>query len=247
MVYLAGLEEETFPHIRSLDDPDQMEEERRLCYVGLTRAMERLFLSSASTRTVHGNTMVKKVSRFVEEIPEDLFKSKPQLGFAGTGAGSGRRRSNSWDDEGPAIGSSAWKGWGKSAPGRPRTPVGGPVRAKTSDLNKGDTVEHKVFGKGKVTDVGGGGDIITVDFLNGSVRKLKGNFLKKVASATPGAKSEANPAPKRPKDGQFQAGERVRHRRWGSDTVKVVVGDTLTVVFPGITVSLPQGDSALSY
>lgn len=242
VVYLAGLEEETFPHIRSLDDPDQMEEERRLCYVGLTRAKQRLFLSAAASRTVHGNTMVKKVSRFVEEIPEELFKSKPKTTMA---APVSRRRSGAWDDDSPAIGSSSWKGWGKTASGRPRTVVGGPNKPKGSDLSKGDTVEHKVFGKGKVTDVGGGGDIITVDFLNGSVRKLKSNFLKKVAGASPGENGE--PSPKRPADGQFKAGDRVRHSRWGSGTVKGIVGDTLTVVFPGITVSLPQGDSALTY
>lgn len=236
VVYLAGLEEETFPHIRSLDDPDQMEEERRLCYVGLTRAKERLFLSASATRTMHGNTSVRKVSRFVEEIPEELFKEKPHLGSVGhpgVGGYHGSGSANSWEDSGPAIGSSSWKGWGKTAGGRSRG-VAGKSAVK---LKSGDTVEHKVFGKGKVTEVGGGGDIITVDFLNGSTRKLKSNFLKKVDKQTK--------EPPR-KSGEFKTGDRVRHSRWGGGVVKSVVNGTLTVVFDGITLSVPQGDGSLS-
>lgn len=176
VVFLAGLEEETFPHIRSKDDPVQMEEERRLCYVGMTRAMERLYITAASTRTVHGSTMVKKVSRFVEEIPDELFKVSPQLEVMPAG-GFSPQRDPYWEDDGPAIGSSGWKGWGRTASGAPASRPGsgksGPI------LSAGDQVEHKVFGKGKVRETSGG-DIITVDFLNGPVRKLKSSFLKKI-------------------------------------------------------------------
>lgn len=244
VVFLAGMEEETFPHSRSMNNPDEMEEERRLCYVGMTRAKERLFLTAANTRTVHGNTMVKKVSRFITEVPEELFNSKPQtelMGHPGVGGRHGTRSSNAWEEDGPAIGSSSWKGWGKTAPSRARPSVGGAPQ-KGSDLSVGDTVEHKVFGKGKVTDVGGTGDIITVDFINGSVRKLKSNFLRKVATAGAGEKKDA--AAERSSD--FQSGDRVRHSRWGVGTVRSVVDQTLTVVFPGITISVPQGDASLS-
>lgn len=239
VVFLAGLEEETFPHSRSLDDPEQMEEERRLCYVGLTRAMERLFLSAASTRTVHGNTMVKKVSRFIEEIPQELFTAPPQTGFGGVGVGSVARRDN-WDDDGPAIGSSAWKGWGKTAVTRPvASGIGASGGPRGGSLSKGDTVEHKVFGKGTVTDMGGGGDIVTVDFLNGSVRKLKSSFLKKIEAATA---PKANAVD----TGKLKPGDRVRHTRWGQGTITGVVGDSFTVVFPGITVTLPRTEVAKS-
>lgn len=239
IVFLAGMEEETFPHIRSKDDPAQMEEERRLCYVGLTRAMERLFLSAASTRTVHGNTMVKKVSRFVEEIPEELFKTAPQLEVMPAGGFSDRRSPGVWDDDGPAIGSSAWKGWGRTAPGRTSVGVGGSKSGGGPSLAVGDTVEHKVFGKGKVTDSGKAGDIITVDFLNGSIRKLKSSFLKKVESSGKTEKASGGST-------KLKAGDRVRHSRWGAGTIKDVVGETVTVVFPGIVVSLPQGDPSLT-
>ena len=228
VVYLAGLEEETFPHLRSMDDPEQMEEERRLCYVGLTRAQERLFLTAAATRQVHGNSFVKKVSRFVDEIPAELFNARPVTKGAGP-------RKDSFD-EAPSIGSSQWKGFGQTAP---RGPIGAKP-AVPSIFAVGDTVEHKVFGKGKITATDRTGDLITVDFVNGPVRKLKSSFLKKVATFAVAEPSESKP-------GEYKVGDRVRHQRWGAGTVKTIADDTLTVVFPGMTVSLTRNDPGLSY
>jgi DNA helicase-2/ATP-dependent DNA helicase PcrA len=74
VVFLTGLEETVFPHIRSMTDPDQLEEERRLCYVGITRARERLYLTHAWCRTLFGNTNYNPPSRFLHEIPEDLVR-----------------------------------------------------------------------------------------------------------------------------------------------------------------------------
>jgi DNA helicase II / ATP-dependent DNA helicase PcrA len=74
VVFLAGLEEGLFPHQRSLVDLDGLEEERRLCYVGMTRAMRRLYLSYAEQRRLHGVDSYGQVSRFVREIPEDLIE-----------------------------------------------------------------------------------------------------------------------------------------------------------------------------
>jgi len=74
IVFLTGLEEAVFPHIRSMTDPDQLEEERRLCYVGLTRARERLYLTHAWCRTLFGNTNYNPPSRFLHEIPEELVQ-----------------------------------------------------------------------------------------------------------------------------------------------------------------------------
>ncbi len=73
-VFLCGLEEGIFPHVRSLDDPRQLEEERRLAYVGITRAKERLFLSYANLRTLFGRTVANVPSRFLEELPEDVLE-----------------------------------------------------------------------------------------------------------------------------------------------------------------------------
>ncbi len=228
VVFLAGLEEETFPHSRSMDDPAEMEEERRLCYVGLTRAQERLFLTAAATRQVHGNSFVKKVSRFVEEIPPELFKAQPVT----RGATLPERSA-----EAPAIGSSSWKGFGRTAPGGSAIKGGAPLLFQT-----GDTVEHKVFGKGTVTAMDRTGDLLTVDFVNGSVRKLKSSFLKKISSSAAAADVPGPPAA-----APYLIGDRVRHQRWGSGTVKTVVGETLTVVFPGMTVNLSRSDPGLSH
>src|SRR5438874_11148110 len=74
VVFLTGLEEGVFPHLRSLGDPDELEEERRLCYVGITRARERLFLSHTWSRTIFGSTQYNPPSRFLDEIPEELMR-----------------------------------------------------------------------------------------------------------------------------------------------------------------------------
>ena len=70
-VFIAGMEENLFPHKMSADDPERLEEERRLCYVGITRAMEKLIISYAESRRLHGNETFNSVSRFVKEIPKD--------------------------------------------------------------------------------------------------------------------------------------------------------------------------------
>ncbi len=75
IVFLVGLEQGTLPHIRSLNDPLSLEEERRLCYVGITRAQEQLFITHARERYVWGSKEMKTVSQFLQEIPQDLVNS----------------------------------------------------------------------------------------------------------------------------------------------------------------------------
>jgi DNA helicase-2/ATP-dependent DNA helicase PcrA len=72
-VFIIGLEEGIFPHSRSLSEIDQLEEERRLCYVGMTRAMKRLYLIYARQRMFHGNLSTSLPSRFISEIPEEFI------------------------------------------------------------------------------------------------------------------------------------------------------------------------------
>ena len=74
LVFLAGMEENLFPHRMSLEEPGRLEEERRLCYVGITRAMERLFITYAETRRMHGNENYNAPSRFIREIPAELLQ-----------------------------------------------------------------------------------------------------------------------------------------------------------------------------
>ena len=89
---MIGLEDGVFPHLRSIGEPDQLEEERRLCYVGITRAMERLYLTNAWSRTLFGGTQYNPPSRFLAEIPEQLIEE-----IKANKRGS-RRRSGSWGD-----------------------------------------------------------------------------------------------------------------------------------------------------
>ena len=79
MVFLVGLEENVFPNYRALDEPTQMEEERRLCYVGMTRAEERLYLTAARSRRLYGTTYDKGFSRFLFEIA-DKYKQVDDRG-----------------------------------------------------------------------------------------------------------------------------------------------------------------------
>ena len=73
LVFLVGLEEGLFPHQRSNDDPAQLQEERRLCYVGITRAQERLVLTHAEARRLHGDEKYPQPSRFLRELPAELL------------------------------------------------------------------------------------------------------------------------------------------------------------------------------
>ena len=79
IVFLVGLEQGTLPHIRSLNDPLSLEEERRLCYVGITRAQEKLFITYAQERFVWGSKEIKIVSQFLEEIPQDLVNDHTNI------------------------------------------------------------------------------------------------------------------------------------------------------------------------
>ena len=76
LVFLSGLEEGLFPHQRSIDEPGKLEEERRLCYVGMTRAMEKLVISYAEIRRLHGREMYTQPSRFLAEVPPSLMREE---------------------------------------------------------------------------------------------------------------------------------------------------------------------------
>ncbi len=128
VVFLVGLEEGLFPHSRSLEDPSQLEEERRLCYVGMTRAQDRLVLSYAASRGRYGGPPEPSLaSRFIEEIgSEHLVEAEPREAREVTKSRQSRR---TMIRAGIGI-----------APAKPKTPSPDP----------GDLVEHKVFGRGKV-------------------------------------------------------------------------------------------------
>jgi ATP-dependent DNA helicase UvrD/PcrA len=143
VVFLTGMEDGVFPHARSLGDPDELEEGRRLCYVGITRARERLYLCHAWSRMLFGATDYYPPSRFLAEIPEELM----QL----LGSASGRRRDPA--EHRQRVADAALR----PSPSAPSGPVGA-RGAEGMGLRVGDDVTHEKFGEGVILELAGEGD-----------------------------------------------------------------------------------------
>jgi len=173
-VFIVGMEDGVFPHLRALGDPDELAEERRLAYVGITRARERLFLSHAWSRMLHGQTQYNPPSRFLDEIPPDLMVEAEGSRRAGAraGGGGGDRRSQTessggsdwFDPVPPRHGGPGGAGaepdglvFG-SGSGPPRDPGPSSTMAHELGLKVGDDVVHRAWGDGLVLSVSGEGD-----------------------------------------------------------------------------------------
>ncbi|MCK6160133.1 DNA helicase PcrA [Corynebacterium simulans] len=178
VVFLTGWEDGQFPHMRSLGDPKELSEERRLAYVGITRAREQLYLTRAILRSSWGNPMTNPASRFLAEVPEDLIdwrREEPDSSLSSAWGG---------DDSyqyGRSYGSD-WSGWGRTSPRatsspsqRTRKPAPASSMPKNNQLNLvvGDRVNHAKYGLGTVIDASGSGPraTVTVDF--GSAGKVR--------------------------------------------------------------------------
>ncbi|MGE0880856.1 MAG: DNA helicase PcrA [Acidimicrobiia bacterium] len=166
VVFLVGCEEGVFPHTRSLTDPDELEEERRLAYVGITRARERLFVSHAWSRMLFGSTQYNPPSRFLDEIPAGLIRSIDQ-GRRSSGRSSLR---SDYGGGGSSYGGSSYGGGSSFNSGRQRivesainagnrAPRGNETTgAESIGLRVGDDVRHNKFGDGVIIDISGQGD-----------------------------------------------------------------------------------------
>jgi DNA helicase-2/ATP-dependent DNA helicase PcrA len=156
VVFLTALEDGVFPHMRALGDPRELEEERRLAYVGITRAQQRLFLSRATVRTSWGQPAYNPPSRFLDELPTDAVH---------------------WTGTTPAIASPGYS----SAQARVAATGlstgglrGGAGNRPVISVDVGDRVSHDAFGLGTVVEVTGAGDKAqaTVDFGSGGTKRL---------------------------------------------------------------------------
>jgi DNA helicase-2/ATP-dependent DNA helicase PcrA len=157
VVFVTGWEDGMFPHMRALDDPTELSEERRLAYVGITRARQRLYLSRAIVRSSWGQPMLNPESRFLQEIPQELIewrRTAPAPSFSAPVSGAGRF-------------------------GTPRT---APARSGASKrpplvLQPGDRVTHDKYGLGRVEEVSGVGDsaMSLIDFGSSGRVKLMHN------------------------------------------------------------------------
>ena len=160
VVFLTGLEDGVFPHLRSLGDPKELEEERRLAYVGITRAQRRLFISRALVRSAWGSPSYNPPSRFLEELPAELVEWRPGArGTPGQPVDKGWRSSSST----PAIARVA------ARPG-----VRSPGNRAVISLAPGDRVTHDSYGLGTVVSTTGTGDRAeaSVDFGAEGVKRL---------------------------------------------------------------------------
>ncbi|MCB9078003.1 MAG: UvrD-helicase domain-containing protein [Anaerolineaceae bacterium] len=167
VVFMVGMEENIFPHSRSLQDPEQMEEERRLAYVGITRAKDRLYLTRAFRRTTYGFEEPTAPSRFLNDIPPELVDQNGQRSSRGYPTGGGRftgrreaqRVSSRWD-----------------RPAAPSVPSAG----KAPGFKPGDRVYHGKFGEGTViaVELTGSDEYVQVAFPNQGIKKLATSIAK---------------------------------------------------------------------
>ncbi len=153
VVFIVGMEEGLLPHFRSFDDPAQMEEERRLCYVGVTRAKKKVYLVHAFRRNLMGRSLVSQPSRFLSDIPREQIAS-----------------SGSWQGEDSQVTPSIYS-WNKTP-----TP---PVHQAIPELEAGDHVRHAQFGEGVVVSsqpVKDDSEVVVA--FNGAVKKLLLSFAR---------------------------------------------------------------------
>jgi len=191
VVFLVGLEENIFPHSRSMEDADQMEEERRLMYVGVTRAKDRLYLLRAFRRMLYGRSEINEPSRFLRDVAAAQGMA---LGMGGVvrgvpsrpnGFGESRRAA----DRGSTLGSRSGDRTGRSswAPGKLPDQQPQPVKRheREGQFKPGDRVDHGLFGQGIVikSEVTADDEEVTVAFAGKGTKTLLAGFarLRKVA------------------------------------------------------------------
>jgi len=179
VVFIVGLEENVFPHIRSIGEPRDLEEERRLAYVGITRARERLYLTNAWSRSLFGSTSYNLPSRFLKEVPDELVTVTSV---------EPRRTATTWADASPAFGAGR-RSFGPAAPAgrsspagaswdRPATPAANLADQQRGALDlglaPGDAVVHRQWGAGRVVAVSGQGEraMAEVDFPSQGRKRL---------------------------------------------------------------------------
>lgn len=178
IVFLVGMEEGLFPHARTLMDETEIEEERRLCYVGITRAKEKLFLSSTKMRTIYGNTVTYPPSRFLQEIPARLVKTiKRQERFSALENFKQVSEKYSARPQKPASTFNPHS----FMPQKTAAAAGGTAGTR---FNTGDRVSHSKWGEGMVVSVKDSpdGQEVKVAFAGAGVRSLLTKYavLKKL-------------------------------------------------------------------
>ncbi len=194
VVFIVGMEEGLFPGNQVMYDPTELEEERRLCYVGITRAKEKLYITNARSRMLFGNTSFTRPSRFLSEIPEELTdfeRNAPQQTFYGGYSGvsyggssySGATKTFSRENSSSKPSSSTApksKASGFANGGFSSSPKKTATDNVTLDFKVGDTVEHKTFGKGMIVSAKamGGDMLLEIAFDTCGTKKVMAKMAK---------------------------------------------------------------------
>ena len=171
-VFMAGMEEGLFPHSRTLLDDTEIEEERRTCYVGITRAERRLYLTYARQRTIYGRTEMSRPSRFLAEIPEELVEHKEADFLGGTDL---RAPSNIWSERSTRTERKRYM-----PPPQHTAADGSVIRPDASAAFKaGDAVRHSKWGDGRIVAISGSGEDaeLSIAFPGEGIKK----FVQKYA------------------------------------------------------------------
>ena len=171
VVFIAGMEEGVFPSIATIMNPDELNEERRLAYVGITRAKEKLHLVKTNSRMLMGSTSYNKVSRFVNEIPENLLE------YTGGRKTYGAKQSMSSSADRITVGAGYSTG---KTPNKSFNTFTKPAVKSRVTYKVGDSVLHKVFGKGMITktEKKGNDTMLEVAFEKAGTKTLMANFSK---------------------------------------------------------------------
>jgi DNA helicase-2/ATP-dependent DNA helicase PcrA len=161
------MEEGIFPGNQSKDDPSELEEERRLAYVAITRAKEQLFISHVRERMLFGSTKYSPLSRFVKEIPESCILDRTETHTPYAASGARMKRQEELNRAMNAMHTPAFGGVVKPA-------------AKSSAIPAGSRVSHATFGQGEVLSVRamGADNLYEIAFDNFGVKKLMGSYAK---------------------------------------------------------------------
>ena len=169
VVFIVGMEEGIFPHSRALNDQSELEEERRLAYVGITRAKEKLFLTHAWSRNLYGSSQYNPPSRFLDEIPGELLQREGSVD-SGADEGRGSYRPRPEQNTGKKI------EWTRATVPKYRREgeAVGDLTGANSGLKVGDDVEHPSFGEGVIVNIRGSGESIeaTIEFVNHGKKHL---------------------------------------------------------------------------
>ena len=179
VVFIPGMEEGIFPGRQSMYANDEVEEERRLAYVGITRAREKLYLCNAYTRMLFGSTSRNLPSRFITEIPNELVEKSGNYAERNV---LSRRRDNDADDGRVSTATLAYSGSGYLSKQRKAAAKAPAAKSQPSAVkySQGDTVVSKVFGKGVVLSVKamGNDSMLEIAFESAGTKKLMANYAK---------------------------------------------------------------------